>query len=192
TACTANDVTAYYVDVAADRVDEILGLEADRMRNLLFDPAEIDAERQVVMEERRTRTEDSPEGSLAEEFSAVAYMAHPYGWPVIGWMDDIRRITPGLLRGFYDTYYLPGNAVLVVVGDVDAARVLDRVRQVYGAIPRGPTPPPVRAVEPAQLSDRRVVVRKETARLPVVYLGWHVPNNRSPDAPALELLSTIL
>ena len=191
-AFTSHDVTSYYVNVSADRVDRVLSLEADRMRSLLLDPAEIDAERQVVMEERRTRTDDNPDGLLSEEFSAIAYMAHPYGWPIIGWMDDIRRITPAQLRAFYDLYYVPNNAILVVVGDVDAGRVLARAREVFGRIPRGPAPPPVTAVEPRQVSDRRVTVRKEEARLPTVYLGWHVPNYRSTDAPALELLSTIL
>jgi zinc protease len=191
-AFTSHDVTSYYVNIAADRVDRVLALEADRMRNLVLEPAEIDAERQVVMEERRTRTDDNPEGVLSEEFSAIAYMAHPYGWPIIGWMDDIRRITPAQLRAFYDMYYVPNNAILVVVGDVDAGRVLARAREVFGRLPRGPAVPPVTAVEPRQVSDRRVTVRKDDARLPTVYLGWHVPNHRSPDASALEVLSTIL
>ncbi|HVQ75593.1 MAG TPA: pitrilysin family protein [Candidatus Binatia bacterium] len=191
-AFTSQDVTSYYVNIASDRVDQVLGLEADRMRNLLLDAGEIDSERQVVMEERRTRTEDNPDGLLSEEFSAIAFMAHPYGWPIIGWMDDIRRITPAQLRAFYDVYYVPNNAILVVVGDVDAGRVLGRIREVFGQIPRGAEPPPVTAVEPRQVSDRRVTVRKEGARAPTVYVGWHVPTYRSADAPALELLSTIV
>src|SRR6266481_1121554 len=123
-AFTSHDVTSYYVDIAAERVDLVLGLEADRMRNLLLNSKEIDSERQVVTEERRTRTEDDPDGYLEEEFLAAAYKTHPYGWPVIGWMDDIQRINPPELRAFY--------------------------------------------------------------------IGFHVPNYRSKDAPALELLSTIL
>lgn len=191
-AFTSHDVTGYYVDIAADRVDQVLELEADRMRNLLLDPQEVESERQVVMEERRTRVDDHPDGRLGEEFSAIAYVAHPYGWPVIGWMSDIRRITAVDLRAFYDTYYVPGNAIVAIVGDVDPPRVLARVREVFGRIPRGAEPPAVTAVEPAQGSDRRVTVRAEGARLPAVYLGWHVPNHRSSDAPALELLSRIL
>src|SRR6266536_5150299 len=104
-AFTSHDVTAYYVDIAADRADLVLGLEADRMRNLLLDSKEIDSERQVVAEERRTRTEDDPDGYLEEEFLAAAYKAHPYGGPVIGWMADIERIRPAELRAFYDRYY---------------------------------------------------------------------------------------
>jgi zinc protease len=191
-AFTTEDVTSYYVDIAADGLDMVLGLEADRMRHLLLDRAEIAAERQVVMEERRTRTDDDPDGLLNEEVNSLAFKAHPYRWPVIGWMEDIRRIDPGELRAFYDTYYQPNNALVVVVGDVRAPEVLERVRRAFGAIPRAPEPSPVTAVEPPQIDERRVVVRKAGARLPIVQLAWHVPNHRSPDAPALELLSTIL
>jgi zinc protease len=191
-AFTTQDETSYYVDVAADRADMVLGLEADRMRHLLLDAREIDSERQVVMEERRTRTEDDPDGLLSEEMNSVAFKAHPYRWPVIGWMEDIERINPTELRAFYDTYYQPDNAILVVVGDVKAPDVMTRVRQLFGSIARGPDPPPVTAVEPPQVDERRVVVRKAGAQLPIVELAWHVPNYKSSDAPALELLSTIL
>jgi zinc protease len=191
-AFTSHDVTSYYVDIAADRVDMVLGLEADRMRHLLLDPKEIDAERQVVMEERRTRTEDDPDGYLSEEFLAAAYKAHPYGWPVIGWMEDIARITPAELRTFYDRYYQPNNALLVIVGDVEARRIVGRVREIFGRIPRAPAPPSMLAVEPPPAGERRVLVRKADARSPIVYIGFHVPNHRSNDGPALELLSSIL
>ncbi len=191
-AFTSHDETSYYANIAADRVDLVLGLEADRMRQLLLDPKEIESERQVVMEERRTRTEDDPDGFLSEEFLAAAYKAHPYGWPVIGWMNDIERIRPAELRAFYDRYYQPNNAVLVVAGDVDAGRIIARVRELFGTIPRGPAAPPMQAVEPPQLGERRVLVRKADARSAIVYIGFHVPNYTSPDAPVLEVLSTIL
>jgi zinc protease len=191
-AFTSHDVTSYYVDIAAERVDLVLGLEADRMRNLLLDPKEIDSERQVVAEERRTRTEDDPDGYLEEEFLAAAYKAHPYGWPVIGWMADIQRINPPELRAFYNRFYQPNNALLVVAGDVDARRVIARARETFGRIPRAPAPPPMDSVEPAQLGERRVQGYKADARAAIVYIGFHVPNYRSKDAPALELLSTIL
>jgi len=191
-AFTSHDVTSYYVNIAADRVDLVLGLEADRMRNLLLDPKEIDSERQVVAEERRTRTEDDPDGYLSEEFLAAAYRAHPYGWPVIGWMQDIQRVRQPELRAFYNRHYQPNNALLVVAGDVDTRRVISRARETFGRIPRGPAPPPMDAIEPPQLAERRVVVYKADARAPIVYIGFHVPNYLSKDAPALELLSTIL
>jgi len=191
-AFTSHDVTAYYVNIAADRVDLVLGLEADRMRNLLLDSTEIESERQVVGEERRTRTEDDPDGYLWEEFLAAAYRAHPYGWPIIGWMEDIQRINPTELRTFYNRYYQPNNALLVVAGDVDTRRVIARAREAFGRIPRAPAPPPMDGVEPPQLAERRVLVYKADARAPIVYIGFHVPNYTSKDAPALELLSVIL
>ncbi len=191
-AFTAQDMTSYFVNIAADKVDLVLRLEADRMRHLLLDPKEIDSERQVVMEERRTRIEDDPDGLLSEELNAVAFKAHPYRWPIIGWMEEINRINPPELRAFYDTYYVPNNAILAVVGDVKASDVLARIREVFGGIPRGPAPPAVTAVEPPQIGERRVIVRKAGAQLPIVSMAYHVPNHASPDAPALELLSTIL
>ena len=190
-AFTSQDVTSYFVNIAADKLDLVLDLEADRMRNLLLDPKEIDSERQVVIEERRTRTEDDPEGFLGEEVGSLAFKAHPYGQPIIGWMEDLKRLTPAEIRAFYRTYYVPNNAILVAVGDFRAPTALEKIKRHFGAIPRGPAPPPVLAVEPPQNGERRVVVQKQ-AQLPVVYLAWHVPSQRSDDSAALEVLSTVL
>jgi zinc protease len=191
-AFTSQDLTSYFVNIVADKLDLVLELEADRMRNLLLDPKEIDAEREVVIEERRTRTEDDPEGFLGEEVSSLAFKAHPYGAPIIGWMADLKRITPAEIRAFYDVYYVPNNAILVAVGDFDAAATLEKVKQRFGGIARGAAPPAVLVREPVQNGERRVVVRKQQAKLPIVYLAWHVPSQQSADAPALEMLSTIL
>lgn len=190
-AFTTHDHTAYYVNIAADKVDLVIQLEADRLRNLLLDPKDVDAERQVVMEERRMRTEDDPGGFLGEELSAIAFKAHPYRWPIIGWMEDIRRITPEELRAYYNTYYVQNNTLVVAVGDFKAPELLVSIKRAFGPIPRGTEPPPVRATEPPQNGERRVSVKKE-AKLPLVYIGYPVPNFRSGDAFALELLSTIL
>jgi zinc protease len=190
-AFTSQDVTSYFVNIAADKVDLVVALEADRMRNLLLDPKEFQSERLVVMEERRLRTEDDPEGFLGEELSAIAFLAHPYRSPTVGWMEDIRRLSVEELRTFYRTYYVPNNALVVAAGDFKALALLEKIRQHFGAIPRGADPPPVQAVEPKQNGERRVTVRKE-ARLPLVFVGYQVPNHASKDAPALELLSTIL
>lgn len=190
-AFTTQDLTCYFVTIAADHLDLVLELEADRMRHLRLDPADIEAERQVVLEERRTRTEDDPEGFLSEEVTALAFRAHPYGAPIIGWREDLERLTPADLRAFYRTYYVPNNATLVVVGAFHAPTLLERIRHWFGPIPRGPDPPPVRAVEPPQQGERRVRVTRPV-QLPVVYLAWHVPTHASPDAPALEVLSTVL
>jgi zinc protease len=190
-AFTSQDVTSYYVNLAADRLDLVLELEADRMQNLVLDPAIIASERQVVIEERRTRTEDDPGGALGEEVSATAFRAHPYGQPIIGWPTDLARITPEEIRAFYRTYYVPNNALLVAVGDFEAPEALGKVRAAFESIPRGAEPPPVLAVEPPQSSERRVTVRR-SAELPIVYMGYPVPNQTSPDAAALEVLSVVL
>jgi len=190
-AFTSQDVTSYFVNIAADKVDLVIALEADRMRNLLLDPKEFQSERMVVMEERRLRTEDDPEGFLAEELSAIAFLASPYRSPTVGWMEDIRRLTVDELRAFYRTYYVPNNALVVAAGDFKASDLLEKIRRHFGVIPRGADPPSVQMVEPKQNGERRVTVRKE-AQLPLVFVGYQVPNYASKDAPALELLSTIL
>jgi zinc protease len=191
-AYTTKDLTSYYTNIAADKLDLVLRIEADRMRHLLLDAAEIDSERKVVMEERRMRSEDDPDGLVYEAMSSLAFVAHPYRWPIIGWMSDIARINRAELRAFYDTYYLPNNAIVVIAGDVRAPAALAMVRRHFAGVRRGPAPPPVTAVEPPAIDERRLVVRREQAQLPVVNIAWHVPNHTSPDAPALELLSTLL
>jgi zinc protease len=191
-AFTTHDVTSYFVNIAAERIDLVLDLEADRMQHLSLDSKAIDGERQVVIEERRTRTEDDPGGVLSEEVSAIAFKAHPYGAPVIGWMEDLKRITPEEIGAFYRRYYVPNNALITAVGDFKAPELLEKITRTFGKIPRGDTPPRVTAVEPPQSGERRVTVRKAEARLPIVYLGFHVPNYTSADAPALEILSVVL
>ena len=190
-AFTSQDVTSYFVDIAADRLDLVIDLEADRMHNLLLDAKDIESERQVVIEERRTRTEDDPGGFLGEAVGSIAFRAHPYGQPIIGWVVDLERITPEQVRAFYRTYYQPNNAVVVVAGDFKATETLEKIKQRFGSIPRGPDPPPMLAVEPPQSGERRVTVSRK-AELPIVYLAYHVPNWKSEDAPALEVLSAVL
>src|SRR5438132_4037697 len=158
-AFTSQDVTSYYVNIAADRLDLVIELEADRMQNLLLDPKEIESERQVVIEERRTRTEDDPGGFLGEEVSSIAFKAHPYGYPIIGWVEDLRRITPVEIRAFYRTYYVPNNAMVVAVGDFRAGEVLERIKRRFGGIPRGAAPPPVLTGGPPPSGRRPAGVR---------------------------------
>jgi zinc protease len=190
-AFTTRDVTAYHVDVAADRVGLVLELEADRMAHLLLAADEIAAERKVILEERRTRTEDDPLGDLAEAFNLAAFTAHPYRLPVIGFAQDIRGLAVEDLRAWYRTYYVPANALLVVVGDVQAGAVLDRVRELFGPLPPGPAPPRVGVIEPEPRGPRRVEVWRD-ARLPVVLTGYPAPVLGDPDAPALDVLATVL
>jgi len=192
-AFTSQDMTVYFASIASDRLPVVIDLEADRMQNLRLTPELVEPERAVVAEERRLRTEDNPTSALFEAVSAAAYTAHPYGWPVIGWMSDIQNATADDALAYYRQHYRPDNAFVVVAGDVDAAEVFARVEQTFGAIPRPEAPPPLpmRSVEPPQRGERRVTVRKE-AELPVVALAYHVPNASHPDSAALEVLAGVL
>jgi peroxiredoxin len=164
-AFTTSDYTAYYEDFAADRVLFGLELEADRMAHLLIAEKEFLAERQVVIEERRLRIEDQPANLLGEVMRAGAFLAHPYRWPVIGWLSDIEGYTQEDLVQYYRTYYAPNNATLIVVGDIKKADLLPRIQTLFGKILRKPDPPKVITVEPPQRGERRVYVQKEAGCL---------------------------
>jgi zinc protease len=190
-AFTGKDYTAYFETFASDRIEISLDLESDRMQNLLIDPGEFKSEREVVKEERRLRTDDDPTSTMVEEMTAAAFIAHPYEWPVIGWMADLNNITRDDLYNHYRTYYAPNNATIVVVGDFDAKALLPKIEKYFGRIPRGPAVPSVGAVEPAQLGERRIVVKKQ-AELPAVFAGYHTPDLKHSDSYALEVLQGIL
>lgn len=190
-AFTSFDYTAYYEKFAADRLTLGLELEADRMRNILLTESEFDRERQVVKEERRMRTEDNPESALVEQVRAAAFVAHPYGRPVIGWMEDLDRLTVDDLRAFYERYYRPDNATLVVVGDFDTATLLPAVERTFGAIHAPPSPPRRIAGEPDQRGERRLTLRRP-AKLPFLYAAYHTPTFDHADGPALEVAAQLL
>ena len=187
-ATTSADATTFHVRLPANRAELWFLLEADRMTQPVF--RELNTERDVVAEERRQRVDTSPAGRLLEEFYATAYRVHPYGVPVVGHMSDIRSYTRAQVRAFHDLYYTPNNTIVAVVGDVDPHRMLALARRYFGAVPRGPEPPPVLAEEPEQLGPRRVEVRMESE--PELLMGWHVPGGLSADAPALAVLSRVL
>jgi len=190
-AFTAQDFTGYFENLSSDRVWLSLDLESDRMENLLIDPKEFQLERDVVKEERRLRTEDDPKSYLIEQMYGVTFLTHPYHSPVIGWMEDLNRLTPEDLQRHYRTYYRPNNATLVVVGDIDPKSLISRIRESFEKIPRGPDPPAPFSTEPPQKGERRILVKRE-AQLPFVFLGYRVPNFRDPDAFPLEVLATLL
>ncbi|HSF67819.1 MAG TPA: pitrilysin family protein [Nitrospiraceae bacterium] len=190
-AFTSQDFTAYFENLAADRVELALELEADRMQGLLLDMSELTTEREVVKEERRLRTEDDPQGALVEALFAQTYLSHPYHWPVIGWFGDLDAMTLDDLQRHYDTYYSPNNATLVVVGDIKADTLLPTIKQLFEPIPRGPDPKPIVAVEPEQKGERRFLLKRE-AQVPFVMAGYRVPNYTSDDSYALDILSSIL
>ena len=189
---TARDAAAYYTDFAADRVNLGLELEADRMVNVLFEEKEFLPERDVVYEERRLRFEDQPSATLGEVMRATSFMAHPYGRPTIGWPSEIKGWTLQDAKQFYQTYYAPNTATLIVAGDIKKDEVLKKITELFGSIPRGPEPPPmVIPQEPPQIGERRVFVRKE-AELPIFFAVHHVPNLTHADSAALNVLAYVL
>lgn len=190
-AFTGKDYTAYFENFASDRIAISLDLESDRMRNLLLDPKDFLSERDVVKEERRMRTDDDPTNTMVEQMTAAAFIAHPYQWPVIGWMADLNSLTRDDLVEHYRRYYAPNNATIVVVGDFDTRTLLPQIEQHFGSIPQGPAVPAVGAVEPRQLGERRIIV-KQQAELPAVFAGYHTPDIKHADSFALEVLQGIL
>lgn len=190
-AFTGFDYTAYYERIASDRLELIIELEADRMVNMVLQKAAFDAEKDVVHEERRTRY-DRPVGKFWEQLRAVAYTNHPYKNPIIGWPEDIGAITIEDMEAFYKRYYSPENAVAVIVGDFKVDEAIALLEKHFGRIPKSPTfrKRPELAEFP-QKSERRVYVRAD-AQLPYVAVGYHAPNWKSEDAPALVMLEAIL
>ncbi len=190
-AFTMQDATVYFATMSREKIGVAIELEADRMANALLDGNYFDAEKKVVLEERRLRTEDNPASSLDEITSAVAYTVHPYRRPVIGWMGDIKNMTREDLKRHYRTYYAPNNAFLVVVGDFSSKEILTKIKTAFGKIPRGSDIPKVKIKEVPQRGERRVNLKKE-AELPLLLIYYHVPNLSSPDSFALDLLTVIL
>jgi predicted Zn-dependent peptidase len=190
-AYTSNDVTAYYEDFASDALETVIDLESDRMRSLALTPETLEQERQVVKEERRLRTENSVFGLMEEQLEALVFLAHPYRWPVIGWMDDIERITREDCAEFFRTYYAPGNAALYAVGDLDPGATIAAVERLYGDMPAGPPPKPVAQGEPPQRGERRAVVRYPS-QAAALLVGWRGPAAKAPDSAALDVLQTVL
>ncbi len=194
-AFTSRDHTAYFQTLQKDRLELALKLEADRMANLVLSPTEFAKEINVVMEERRMRTEDSAQARLYEALMATAYQSSPYRHPVIGWMDDLRNMTVDDARRWYEQWYAPNNATLVVAGDVDPAQVIAWARQYFGPIPARALPARKPQSEPEQ-AGMKVVTVKAPAKLPVVALAWQVPRLIDPQTDwepyALEILAGVL
>jgi zinc protease len=190
-AFTTEDYTMYFESMPSDKIDILIDLESDRMADLLIDQKLFDTEKNVVLEERRLRTEDNPVSDLLEQVEAVAFEAHPYHNPVIGWFSDIAQISRDDLDDHYKTYYTPNNAVLVVAGDFKTEELLPKIEKRFGKIRSGNAPPVTRSVEPKQRGERRVTLRRP-AELPFVTVAYHTPNLASRDSYALDALTTIL
>jgi predicted Zn-dependent peptidase len=187
-ASTNSDFTTYIVALPSSRLELWMLLESERFKNPVM--REFYRERDVVMEERRLRTETQPEGAMYETAVSVAFMAHPYRIPTIGYMSDLKTMTMADARRFFKTYYVPQRAVLTLVGDVDAEKVRVLAKKYFGDIPAAPDPPPVRTIEPPQAGERRAMVKWDSE--PSVSVSYHVPTVGHPDHYALDMLVAIL
>ena len=195
-AFTSYDYTAYYQTVSPDALETMMSYESDRMRNLILTDEVMGPEHDVILEERRSRIEASPEALLGEEINATLYQNQPYRVPVIGWMHEMEQLNRVDAIAFYDKYYAPNNAILVVAGDVDADAVKALAEKTYGKVPRGPDlPPRIRPVEPEQNTKRTVTMRDPRVSVPSFQKSWVVPSyhtSKDGEAEALDLLSEIL
>lgn len=195
-AFTGRDYTAYFQTLERSRLEVAFRLEADRMRHLKLNEDEFQKERQVVMEERRLRTEDRPENLTYERFMHAAFGTHPYGQPIIGWRKDLEALTLADLKQWYRRWYAPDNATLVVVGDVEPRVVFDLARKHYGPLAPSRVRPPARPAPPALAGPRRITVARP-ARVPYLIMGYLVPSAAAPSGPAwepwaLEVLGNLL
>ena len=194
-AFTSHDYTAYFQTLEKERLELSFRLEADRMRNLLLKPEEVAKETQVVAEERRLRTDDQPEALTQEQFMAAAYVTSPYRHPIIGWMQDIQSVSPDELKSWYQRWYAPNNATLVVVGDVEPTKVRELAEKHFGPLRPSTLAPPKPAAEVPQRGERRIVV-KTPAELPYVTLGYKAPTLKTASEDwepyALAVLEGIL
>ncbi len=187
-ASTGKDITVYWSLVPSARLESLLEMEADRMKNAVF--RQFESEKAVVIEERRLHYENNPYVFLMEEIDSLAIQAHPYRHPVIGWMSDIEKFTPNDLERHYRTYYSPNNAILVIAGDFEPDRIMDVVQLNFGDAEPS-EPPPVRTQEPPQKGERRSKLRRPGA--PRVWAAaFHIPEFTHPDYPAVLMASMIL
>ena len=189
-AFTSNDFTAYYFNFASDRWETALEIEASRMRDTLFDEKEFESEKSVVIEELQIGL-DSPWGALSQEVDAAAFKQHPYHNPIVGWIQDLKDASAADMKAYYDKWYHPRNATLVLVGDFNTDKALEKIHGLFESISAGPEPPPMLIREEPQRGERRVVVKKETTaeRLTIAY---HAPEVAHPDSYPLQVISTIL
>ncbi|MCA9675965.1 MAG: insulinase family protein [Kofleriaceae bacterium] len=190
-AATWVDWTYYRLSLPARDLELAVRLEAERMTRLVLDEGPVEAERDVVTNERRERVEDDVDGWLDEQLMATAFTVHPYRWPTIGWMEDIRALPLPDIHAFYRTWYAPNNATLVVVGDVDEPRLLELVEAAYGAIPAATLPDATPPIEPPQTEERLLRAGKPIASDRLL-CGWKAPGQGHPDWAVLDLLATIL
>lgn len=194
-AFTSYDYTGYFQRIAADRLDKVMRLEADRMHNLRITEDHIGAERDVIIEERNLRTDNSPEAQFSEQTRAAQFLNHHYGIPIIGWRHEMEELGLQDAQGWYDRYYAPDNAILVVAGDVTPEKVRELAEEFYGSIEPSENPPDARAQEPPQLAARRLAMSDARVGQDYVTRSYLVPafNADAPEeSAALSVLSRIM
>ncbi len=194
-AFTSTDFTAFFETVPAARVDEVIGMEAERFAHLSLRDEDFQKEIRVIMEERRMRTDDDPNSHMFEELSAASLRLHPYRNPVIGWMQDLKKLSIKDVRAFYKKYYVPGNAIVVVVGDVDFEHLKKQVAATFGSMKAGPVFPRFNPVEPEPFGPKRISVTLP-AQLPMLAITIPVPvwkpGKNDVEAASLALATHIL
>ncbi len=185
-AFTSRDTTAYHAQLPVEHLETVMRMEADRFAHNQWADDEFKRELEVVKEERRQRTEESPQAQMIEQFYATAFMASPYRRPIVGWMSDLEAMKPDDAREFYRRWYVPANAAVVVVGDVQPEDVLALAQKTYGQIPARAVPERKPRTEPAQEGPRRIELRAATEQ-PWVLLSWKVPRlDRLTDLDAAQ------
>ena len=190
-ASTSHESTGYFEALASDRIGVPIDFESDRMSNLVLRESDFRTERMVVLEERRMRVDDNPQSFLLEQLEAAAFQSQPYHWPIIGWAEDIERLTIEDVKAFYSTCYNPANAFVVVTGDFKKEALLDEMEKAFGKIPTGTPAQQYFIQDPPQPGERRVIVERP-AQVGSLVLAWHVPNLRSQDSYTLEVIKAIL
>ncbi|HSR66339.1 MAG TPA: pitrilysin family protein [Acidobacteriota bacterium] len=186
---TTRDWTIYFINVPSNKLELWFWMESDRLLNPVF--REFYAERDVVREERRLRTESTPTGKFREQFESMFWTSHPYGWPVVGWPSDVESITREEAEAYYDVNYAPNNLVACLVGDYDVETAKELARRYFGRLPRGPKDPePVRTLEIEQQAEKRMIAYAETN--PQVQVRWHSVADGHADEPALLVIGALL
>lgn len=190
-AFTTKDHTSYFENLPTEHLELALQLEADRLQNLKLDEENFQTEREVVISERKLRSVDSPFGLVEEQLFATAYTQHPYTWPVIGWDQDLRRMTLADCLAYYRTYYHPGNTTIVIAGDIEPEAARDLVAKHFGPIPSPGPPTFPQVLEPPQRGERRAVFKK-VSQVEAFLAGFHVVGLDHPDIYPLTLLEVVL
>ncbi|MEX0693964.1 MAG: pitrilysin family protein [Rhodospirillales bacterium] len=194
-AFTSYDYTAYFQTIARDRLEMVMQREADRMTNLLITSAQVTPERDVVLEERRSRVDNNPGAQLREQVNAALYLNYPYRRPIIGWEHEIRELDVDRILAFYKRHYAPNNAVLIVEGDVTVAELKPLAEKYYGAIAKGPDIARIRTIEPPAKADRRIRLEHERVTQPAWsrrYLAPSYQYGETGDAHALQVVAEII